>query len=52
MCRRLGMREEAHYVRDMMFKGEWADTGVYAILADEWRSQQSAGQAGVSTPTP
>ena len=52
MCRRLGMREEAHFVRDMMFKGEWADTGVYAILAEEWRSQQSAGRAGVSTPAP
>jgi RimJ/RimL family protein N-acetyltransferase len=36
MCRRLGMREEAHFVRDMMFKGEWADTGVHAILAQEW----------------
>ncbi len=37
LCRRLGMREEAHYVQDMMFKGEWADSGVYAILADEWQ---------------
>lgn len=37
LCRRLGMREEAHHVQDMMFKGEWADTGIYAILADEWR---------------
>jgi len=36
LCRRLGMREEAHFVRDLMFKGEWADTGVYAILAEEW----------------
>jgi RimJ/RimL family protein N-acetyltransferase len=36
LCRRLGMREEAHFVRDILFKGEWADTGVYAILAEEW----------------
>jgi RimJ/RimL family protein N-acetyltransferase len=36
LCRRLGLREEAHFVKDMMFKGDWADTGVYAILADEW----------------
>jgi RimJ/RimL family protein N-acetyltransferase len=36
MCRRLGMREEAHFVRDWWFKGEWADTGVYAILRQEW----------------
>ena len=37
LCRRLGMREEAHFVEDMFFKGEWADTGVYALLASEWR---------------
>jgi RimJ/RimL family protein N-acetyltransferase len=36
LCLRLGMREEAHFVRDMWFKGEWADTGIYAILRDEW----------------
>ena len=40
LCRRLGMREEAHFVQDMMFKGEWADTGIYALLADEWRSRR------------
>lgn len=36
LCKRLGMREEAHHVKDLMFRGEWADTGIYAILADEW----------------
>jgi RimJ/RimL family protein N-acetyltransferase len=36
LCRRLGMREEAHFVQDLFFKGEWADTGVYAILDHEW----------------
>ena len=40
LCERLGMRHEAHFVEDMMFKGEWADTGVYAILAREWRATQ------------
>jgi RimJ/RimL family protein N-acetyltransferase len=38
VCRRLGMREEGHFVEDMMFKGEWADTGYYAILAPEWQN--------------
>jgi RimJ/RimL family protein N-acetyltransferase len=37
LCLRLGMREEAHFVEDMWFKGAWADTGVYAILDREWR---------------
>ncbi|WP_166871016.1 GNAT family N-acetyltransferase [Salinibacterium sp. ZJ450] len=36
LCRRLGMREEARFVEDLRFKGEWADTGVYAILAREF----------------
>lgn len=35
LCLRLGMRHEAHFVQDLWFKGEWADTGIYAILADE-----------------
>lgn len=36
LCRRLGMREEAHFVKDLMFRGDWADTGIYAILDAEW----------------
>jgi RimJ/RimL family protein N-acetyltransferase len=36
LCLRLGMREEAHLVENIMVKGEWADTGVYAILQREW----------------
>ena len=39
LCRRLGMREEAHFVQDLFFKGEWADTGVYAILDTEWAAR-------------
>jgi RimJ/RimL family protein N-acetyltransferase len=36
LCLRLGMRHEAHFVEHMMFKGEWADTGIYGLLAREW----------------
>jgi RimJ/RimL family protein N-acetyltransferase len=36
LCRRLGLREEAYHVEDLWFKGEWGDTGVYAILEREW----------------
>ncbi len=39
LCKRLGMREEAFFVRDLWFKGEWADTGMYAILRDEWEAR-------------
>ncbi|MEQ1735038.1 MAG: GNAT family protein [Rhodoglobus sp.] len=36
LCRRLGMRHEAHFVEHLAFKGEFADTDIYAILASEW----------------
>jgi RimJ/RimL family protein N-acetyltransferase len=36
LCKRLGMREEAFFVKDLLFRGEWADTGMYAILREEW----------------
>lgn len=39
MCRRLGMREEAYHVEQMWSKGEWTDTGIYALLAREWRER-------------
>jgi RimJ/RimL family protein N-acetyltransferase len=43
LCRRLGMREEAYFVQDMMFEGDWADTGLYAILDEEWQRRPDAG---------
>jgi RimJ/RimL family protein N-acetyltransferase len=38
LCKRLGMRAEAHFVEDLWFKGAWGDTAIYAILDREWRS--------------
>jgi len=40
LCLRLGMRKEAHFVEDLWFKGEWADTGMYAILHEEWLARK------------
>lgn len=37
---RLGMRREAHFLENMWFKGQWSDSYVYAILADEWRARK------------
>ncbi|MFL6077789.1 MAG: GNAT family N-acetyltransferase [Mycobacteriales bacterium] len=34
---RLGMRQEAHFRHNEIFKGEWAEELVYAILAPEWK---------------
>ena len=36
MCRRLGMRPEAHFVENELFKGEWSDELVFALLDREW----------------
>jgi RimJ/RimL family protein N-acetyltransferase len=33
------MREEAYFVEELWFKGDWGDTGVYAILAHEWAAR-------------
>jgi RimJ/RimL family protein N-acetyltransferase len=41
LCTRLGMRHEAHFVQDVWFRGEWADTAIYAILDREWASRRS-----------
>jgi len=38
LAARLGMRQEAHLVRNEIFKGEWSDEIIYAMLADEWPS--------------
>jgi RimJ/RimL family protein N-acetyltransferase len=39
LMRRLGMRQEAHFVRNELVKGEWADELVFAILVDEWQER-------------
>jgi len=39
LCKRLGMREEAYFVEDLWFKGEWGDTAIYAILDREWAAR-------------
>jgi RimJ/RimL family protein N-acetyltransferase len=36
LLRRLGLRQEAHFVRNEFLKGEWTDELVFAMLADEW----------------
>lgn len=38
VAERLGMRREAHFVRNEIWKGEWTDELVYAILDTEWKN--------------
>ena len=41
LMRRLGMRQEAHLRHNEMFKGQWADELVFALLDDEWRERKA-----------
>ncbi len=36
LCRALGMRQEAHHVESYLFRGEWVDDVIFALLAREW----------------
>ncbi len=38
LCERLGMTREGHLRQDWWSKGEWTDTLVYGMLAEEWKS--------------
>ena len=38
LLQRVGMREEAHFVKSLWFKDEWVDDVIFAILASEWKS--------------
>jgi len=37
---RLGMRREAHFIHNEIFKGAWGDELIYALLRSEWAAQQ------------
>lgn len=39
VMRRIGMRQEAHFVQNEWLKGEWADEAIWAILEREWRAR-------------
>src|SRR5262245_25728373 len=41
LLERLGLRREAHFRHNEIFKGEWGDEYHYAILEDEWRTRRT-----------
>jgi RimJ/RimL family protein N-acetyltransferase len=49
LMRRLGMRQEAHFVQNEIFKGAWGDEVVFAILAHEWARRQGKARSNQST---
>jgi RimJ/RimL family protein N-acetyltransferase len=50
LMERLGMRREAHFREHMIFKGEWNEEFIYAVLRREWRSRHEAATASSSRP--
>ena len=42
LMERLGMRREAHFIHNEIFKGEWGDELIYAILENEWRAKHGS----------
>lgn len=46
LMRRLGMRQEAHLRQNEIFKGDWGDELIFAILEDEWRTHPNGGRTG------
>ena len=40
LLRRLGFRQEAHYVEHVWFKGAWGDEYSFALLRREWQARQ------------
>lgn len=46
LMERLGMRREAHFIHNEIFKGAWGDELVYAMLEDEWRARVSDARPG------
>ena len=47
LCERLGMRREAHLRRNWLIKGEWTDTLVYGLLAEEFAAHGQVGSPAV-----
>ncbi len=45
LMEKLGMRKEAHFVKNACIKGVWKDTAVWALLEDEWRERTGARTA-------
>lgn len=51
LLERLGMRREAHHVKNEFVKGRWADEVVYAILDEEWKASAATTVATTAATT-
>ncbi len=46
LCRRLGFRQEAHFVDSLWFKGQWGSEYVFAMLKREWTERRMFLKSG------
>jgi RimJ/RimL family protein N-acetyltransferase len=44
LFRRLGFRQEAHYVENVWFKGAWGSEYLFALLRREWEERTLSGR--------
>ena len=44
LMKRLGMREEGHFIQNTWFKGAWCDEYQYAVLRSEWMNAREAAR--------
>jgi RimJ/RimL family protein N-acetyltransferase len=49
---RLGMRKEAHLVKNELAHGEWTDEADYALLEGEWSSMPNSSRMSWKTTAP
>lgn len=47
LFRRLGFRQEAHYVEHVRFKGAWGSECLFALLRREWQGRRAGGREPV-----
>jgi RimJ/RimL family protein N-acetyltransferase len=47
MFKRLGFRQEAHFVEHLWFKGQWGSEFVFALLRREWEQRRTRGGTGL-----
>ena len=45
LLRNLGFRQEAHYIKNIFFKGRWSDECLFACLESEWKEQRALPQS-------
>jgi RimJ/RimL family protein N-acetyltransferase len=43
LFRRLGFRQEAHYIENIWFKGAWGSEYLFAMLRREWEESRASG---------